>query len=173
MRAWSCDRHAHLLEDEVALEIIARRGQGLCPSRDDHHVGAQDTSPLQELVHGNADALIEAGEHHRIGDIRIRRGVPMKGFFHASTSLPCVRTSENARSPPEPCHPERSEKPICITKLDRRRTRSSPVNCPACRHSALLQYPVRHSFQRDRRHGLFDFSVLADRSGFCILEEMV
>ncbi len=52
--------HPHLLQDEIALKIIARRGQGFCSTSDDDHVRPQDSLPPEKFVHRQTNALIEA-----------------------------------------------------------------------------------------------------------------
>jgi hypothetical protein len=59
-RLVQADGHPDLLEDEILLEIVARRSQGLGSSGDDNHVGTLDTLLLQKLTHGCADPVIEA-----------------------------------------------------------------------------------------------------------------
>jgi len=46
LRLMEQDGHAHLLEDEVALKIIARRSQRFGSAGDDDHVRPQDAPPL-------------------------------------------------------------------------------------------------------------------------------
>jgi len=52
--------HPHLLQDEIALKIIARRGQGFRSTSDDDHVRPQDSLPPEKFVHRQTNALIEA-----------------------------------------------------------------------------------------------------------------
>src|SRR5579884_2643597 len=64
------DRHAYLLEDEIALEVIARRGQRLRAAGDDDHVRPQNGLVLQEFLHGVPDALVKTAEESGIRDVR-------------------------------------------------------------------------------------------------------
>ena len=52
--------HPHLLQDEIALKIIARRGQGFCSTSDDDDVRPQDSLPPEKFVHRQTNALSEA-----------------------------------------------------------------------------------------------------------------
>src|SRR5258708_11233752 len=76
------DGHAYLFEDEVTLEIVARRSQSLGAACYDDHVGTQDAPTLEKLVYGRADALVKAGEHGGVGDVGIRRGIEVKYLVH-------------------------------------------------------------------------------------------
>jgi hypothetical protein len=64
------DRHADLFEDEILLEVVARRGEGLCASSNDNHVGTFDILLLQKLSHGGSDAVIETAENGGVGYVR-------------------------------------------------------------------------------------------------------
>ncbi len=76
------DGHAHLLEDEITLKVVARGSQRLRASGDHDHVRAKDATLLQKFVHNRANALVKAGEYDRIGYIRLGWGVEMEGLFH-------------------------------------------------------------------------------------------
>ena len=52
--------HPHLLQDEIALEVIARRGQGFRSTSDDDHIRPQNSLPPEKFVHRQTNALIEA-----------------------------------------------------------------------------------------------------------------
>ena len=67
------DRHTDLFEDEVAFEVVARRGQGFGTSGDDDHVHPFNFLLLQELSDGRSDAMIEAAEDGRVGHVRSGR----------------------------------------------------------------------------------------------------
>lgn len=77
------NRHPHLLQNKVALKVIAWRGQSFRTASDNDHVGAQNSCALQKLVHRLANALIEATEHGRISYIRIGGGIEVEGLLHA------------------------------------------------------------------------------------------
>jgi len=76
------DRHADLLEDEVLLEVVARRSERFCPASDDDHVGALDALLLEKLADGTTDAGIEAAEHSGISDVGLGRRVEVEDFAH-------------------------------------------------------------------------------------------
>src|SRR5581483_5126891 len=54
--------HANLLEDEVALEVIARRGHGFGAAGDHDHVRVGDLLAAKKLVNRLPDARVEATE---------------------------------------------------------------------------------------------------------------
>src|SRR5205807_3761603 len=56
LRLMKADRHAHLLEDEVLLEVIARRSQRLGAASHDDHVRTLDSLLAQKLAYRLADA---------------------------------------------------------------------------------------------------------------------
>jgi hypothetical protein len=72
--------HPHLLQNEIALEIIARRGQRFRSTSDDDHVRPQNSLSPEKLVYRQTDALIEAAQHRGVGDIRLRRKPKWKIF---------------------------------------------------------------------------------------------
>jgi len=76
------NRHADLFEDEVLLEVVARRGKSLGSAGDDYHVGALDFLFLQELSDGSADAVVEAAEHGSVGYVLVGGGVEMEDLLH-------------------------------------------------------------------------------------------
>jgi len=76
------DGHPELLQNEVPLTIIAGRSQGLGAAGDNDHVRPQNAAPLQEFVDSLADALVEAREHGRVGDIRVGGGVEVEDLIH-------------------------------------------------------------------------------------------
>jgi len=76
------NRHADLLQDEILFEVVARRGQGLCSSGYDDHVGTLDSLFLQELSHDGADAVIEAAENRCIGYVWSGRRIEMEDLTH-------------------------------------------------------------------------------------------
>jgi len=49
-----------LLQYEIALKIIARRGQGFRSTSDDDHVRSQNSLSPEKFVHRQTNALIEA-----------------------------------------------------------------------------------------------------------------
>lgn len=81
------DRHADLLEDEVLLEIVARRGERFRAAGDDDHIRALDGLFLEELPHGSADALVETEEHGGVGDIGVGGRVEVEDFAHDGTCI--------------------------------------------------------------------------------------
>src|SRR5215467_7079127 len=76
------DGHANLFENEVLFEVVARRSQGLGSPGNDDPVGLQNSSPLEKFSRDLLHAVIEAAEHRRIGNIRIRRGIEVEEFSH-------------------------------------------------------------------------------------------
>src|SRR5580698_206680 len=94
------DRHAHLFEDEVALEVIARGGQGFRAAGYDDHVRPCDALTLEKLVGGQTDALIETAEHSGIGLVRLWRRIEVEDFFHsASYQLSALSHQANRECP--------------------------------------------------------------------------
>src|SRR4051794_40718457 len=65
------DRHPHLFQNKVALKIIAWRGQCFCATRDDDHVRTDNLLPLQELVQGRANTLMEAEGYSGFGYVGV------------------------------------------------------------------------------------------------------
>src|SRR5271166_338863 len=78
------DGHADLFEDEILLEVVARRGESFGASGDDDHVGTLDGLLPQELSHGRANAVIEAAEDGGVGDVRKGGRVEMEDLAHGS-----------------------------------------------------------------------------------------
>ena len=70
--------HPNLFENEVLLEVVARRSQCLRSPGDDNHVGVLDALLLQKLSYGLADAVIKAAEDRGIGDVSVGRRVKME-----------------------------------------------------------------------------------------------
>src|SRR5579863_9602026 len=88
------DGHAHLLEDEVALEVIAWRRESSGAAGDDDHVGTEDFLGSKKLVRGRADALVETAKHGGIGDIGVGRRIEVKDFLHKKNyQLPAIQHS--------------------------------------------------------------------------------
>src|SRR6266487_7155315 len=79
---WCRDRHPHLQEYEILLEIISRGSQSFCPAGDDEHVWTQDSVLLQKFIYCQPDALVETGEDSGVVDIRLGRRVEMESFLH-------------------------------------------------------------------------------------------
>src|SRR5579863_8266165 len=77
------DRHSDLFQDEILLEVIARRSQCFGTAGDDNHVGALDSLLLQKFPHHHADPMIEAAKHGSIRHILAARGIELKDFAHA------------------------------------------------------------------------------------------
>src|SRR6266404_3479654 len=75
--------HPHLLQNEIALKIIARRCQSFGAAGDNNHVRTQNGASLQKLIHRQADALIEAAEHRSIGCVRLGWGIEVEDFSHS------------------------------------------------------------------------------------------
>ena len=72
------------------------RQAGLGAPRDDNHVRAQDTVLLEEFVHRQPDAVIEAGKHSGIGYVGLGLGVEMEDLLHQGT-LDMWQLGRNAR----------------------------------------------------------------------------
>src|SRR5437773_6027308 len=68
--------------NEIALKIIARRGQGFRSTSDDDHVRSQNSLSPEKLVYRQTNTLIEAAQHRGIGNVRIWRRVEMEDFLH-------------------------------------------------------------------------------------------
>ena len=88
VHAWTLveqNGHANLLENEIALEVVARRCQRLRAARNNDHVGTQDSLLLEKFLHRVPDALVEAAEHRGVGNVLIGRGVEMEDFAHGLT----------------------------------------------------------------------------------------
>src|SRR6185369_9562319 len=80
------DRHADLLEDKVALEVVARGSESLGAAGDHDHIRAEDVLVLEKLLNSEPNPLIEAAEHSGVSDIGLRMGLEVKYFIHGSKS---------------------------------------------------------------------------------------
>ena len=74
---------AYLFEDEVALEIVARRCQRLCASGDHDHIGTDHGILLKELTDRKVDTVIETAQHRRICDVGVGRRIEVEDLTHA------------------------------------------------------------------------------------------
>src|SRR5262245_5814733 len=76
------NRHAELLKNKVAFEIVTRRGQGSRTACDNDHVGTVNSLLLKKLSHGRTNALIETAQYGRIRYILIGWRVKVENFLH-------------------------------------------------------------------------------------------
>ncbi|PYX30928.1 MAG: hypothetical protein DMG80_11180 [Acidobacteria bacterium] len=76
------DRHANLFEDEILLEVVARRSESLGAPGDDDQVGTLDTLLLHKFSHGPVDAMVEAAEQGGVGYVRVGGGIEMEDLLH-------------------------------------------------------------------------------------------
>ena len=81
-RLVEANRHAYLLENEILLEVVARRRKGFRAARHDNHVSTLDALLLEKLSHHLADAVIETAKHGRISDVLAVGRVEMEDLSH-------------------------------------------------------------------------------------------
>jgi len=86
-RLVEANRHAHLLENEILLEIVAGRRQRFRAACHDDHIHALDALLLEKLSHHLVNAVIETAKHGRIGDVLTVGRVEMEDLSHVGTIL--------------------------------------------------------------------------------------
>src|SRR5579863_8881175 len=74
------DGHTYLFQDEVALEVIARRRQSSGSSGHNNHVGTLNSLALHELIDGQADTLVKTAQYGGIGNVGAGLGIEVEDF---------------------------------------------------------------------------------------------
>jgi hypothetical protein len=80
------NRHSHLLENEILLEVITRRRKGLRTAGHNDHVATHNILLAQKLTDDRTDAIVETAEHRGIRDVWIRGRVEVEDLSHIALS---------------------------------------------------------------------------------------